>query len=185
MRADAPQQDENAGRFPHHPRYGEHRRPNARRDAGGAGEHLLPRVNGGPRTGPPAGQQSERPPGWQGLLPSFLSRAGRPWTAQVDHCEYPQGDRRGDAGMHRGGVAAIRSDSREHSPGIVPQDGRDGEAPRKHVPGHQHRAGERDGYHVRTTGGGRLGGHRRGRHQSPSGTCLSTQAPALAGTAYL
>ena len=82
-----------------------------------------PGFDGGPRTGPPHVQRFTGAGGRQGLLPGLLPRARRPWTAQVDHCEYAKGDRRSDAGMHRGRLAALRSHSGERSPGIVPQDG--------------------------------------------------------------
>ena len=46
-----------------------------------------------------------RPGGGRGLLPGLLARARRPGQPDLQHQEHPQGGRRRDAGLHRGGRA--------------------------------------------------------------------------------
>ena len=68
-------------------------------------------------------------------------------------------------------------------PGLVDPGRRDGQAAREHVPGGQHRAGERAGADVPQPGHRRLGSHRRGQDEAVRVHAVLSRARASAGTA--
>ena len=83
----------------------------------------------------------------------------------------------------RAGVDALRRGDRDDRAGQLAARRRDGEAAREHVPRGEHRPGQRDRADVRPARHRRLGGGRRRRRPSRSGSCRSIRAPASAATA--
>ena len=85
--------------------------------------------------------------------------------------------------VHRAGERALRHGDRHRRAGELDARRRDGQAAREHVPGGEHRPGQRAGADVRPDEHQRLGSGRRGDAPSRSGSWRSTPDPGSAATA--
>ena len=81
-------------------------------------------------------------------------------------------------------VGPLRAGHRADRAGLLDADGRDGQAAGEHLPGRQHRPGQRDGDHVRQAGPRRVGGDRSRRDQALRLHEVHARARAWAATAF-
>ena len=123
----------------------------------------------------------DRPRRRAGLPPRLLARADRPGQREVRRQETPQGRRRTDPGVWRCGggllwpVRGHRRARQGHARG------RDGEAPREHLPAYQHRPGQRDGAVLSRPRHRPVGRHRRGQRPKPFGFQAFYPGPGVGG----
>ena len=105
-------------------------------------------LSGDDRGSAAADARGRRPEGRHRLLPRVLARARRPGQSAVAHGQHSEGGRWPERGVDAGGLRALRAGGRVDHPGGVDARGRDGETAREHVPGREHRDGERAGADV-------------------------------------
>ena len=158
------------------------RRPASARAARRAGKHDLPRHDARCRAADPGGRRACRGPR---LLPRLQPRARGP--GQPDSLRRRPSPRSSAAST----TASLEAACALYGQVIVPKvvrvssarGGRGVQDPGEHLPGHQHRAGQRAEGALRPHGHRRLGGDRRGQDQAVRLPGLLPRARAWAGTA--
>ena len=163
LRPDPTVEDANAGPLLHRLGCRVGRRTPAPRTARRPPVDDVPGDDGGDR---PADPRGGRPAGRPGLLPRLRTRARRPRQSGVHDQEHAQARRRCDAGMPAPNRAPVRGDRGHDRPLLLHPRRRDGEDPREHLPGGQHRAGERTRAHVRQARDLGVGGDRGRLHEA-------------------